>query len=143
MTRTFMGHGRLREDLYERLVSKYGGRFDYWIKYVEVVAQFVEKYKIPPVEREHLLMDDPVPLISPKEMKELADIPKIRPYPPFPGGLRIPHLHLRGDIYLLTDKQWKEFSGMAVKNLQEKLGTVGTVGFDQLMELSETMGGLC
>lgn len=141
MFRTRVGYERPYEDLYERLVSKYGGRFDYWIKNVEIIAKFVEKYKIPATEREHFLMDDPTPVVHMKGTKESFDTARIKPTP-FPGGLRIPHLHFRGDIYLLTDEQWKEFSGTAVRNLQEKLGTVGTVGFGQLMELSEAIGGL-
>ena len=36
-------------------------------------------------------------------------------------GIRIPHLHFRGDIYFLSEEQWKGFSGKVVKDFQAKL----------------------
>lgn len=134
-------------ELYERLVSKYGGRYDYWVQNVKIVADFVKKFKILPVEREHLLMDNPIPIdypispVQPKGKKKIPEVVRFKPRP-FPGGLICPHLHLRGEIYILTDDLWRKFSSKAVKNLQDKMNSVGTVGFNQLMELSDVMGGL-
>lgn len=127
---------------YERLIWKYGRRVDYWISYAEFVGNFIVTHKIPAIEKEHLLMDDPAPVIQPKGAKESIEAVRIRPYPPFPGGLKCAHLHFRGDLYLLTDKQWKEFSGAVVKDFQDKLGAVKTVAFDQLIGLSEAISGL-
>ena len=130
-------------DMYEMLKSKYGGRFDRWITDVKRIATFIEKNKIRAVERVHLLMDEPAPVIQPKGSKATMEVAFIRPpYPPFPGGLKCAHLHFRGDIYLLTDKQWKEYSGVVVRDLQKKLGAAETVSFDNLMEISEAIGGL-
>ena len=43
---------------------------------------------------------------------------------------------------MLKDIQWKEFSGVVIREFQTKLDAVETVGFGQLMELSEAIGGL-
>jgi len=126
---------------YDRLILKNGGRFDYWISNLEFVAQFIDKHKIQAIEREHFVMDDPIP-ISPIRMENVSVELKYLKPKPFPGGLKIPHLHFKNNTYLVTHKQWKDFSAMAVKNFQEKLAKAETVNFDQLMELSEAIDTL-
>jgi hypothetical protein len=58
------------------------------------------------------------------------------------GGMRVPHLHYNGDIYVLTKEQWKQFSGQILKGFSKKLADTSTVSFEQLMELSDTMGSI-
>jgi hypothetical protein len=60
----------------------------------------------------------------------------------YPGGIRMPHFHFEGDIYLLDEKQWKEFSRNIIKEFQAKLSTVNIVNFEQLIELSEAIDSL-
>jgi transposase len=55
------------------------------------------------------------------------------------GGIRVPHLHYKGELYLLNKKQWNEFSGEILKEFSKKLAETKTVNFGQLMDLSETM----
>ena len=62
--------------------------------------------------------------------------------PAIPGGIRIPHLHFRGDVYLLNEKQWKDFSIKVIKDFQAKLSRVNTVSFEQEMEISEAVDSL-
>lgn len=62
--------------------------------------------------------------------------------PSFPGGIRGPHIHFGGDIYLLNDKQWQEFSDRIIKNIQEKLANAKAINFEQVMELSEAASGI-
>lgn len=123
---------------YERLQLINGGRFDFWATNVKFVAQFIEKNRIKAIEKDNLIMDDPVP-ISPIRIENIAIELKYLKPKPFPGGMRVPHLHFQDDIYLLNHEQWKEFSSTAVKNFQEKLAKVETVHFDKLMELSEAI----
>ncbi len=123
---------------YERLILINGGRFDFWTTNVMFVDQFIEKNRIKAIEKGHLLMDDPVP-ISPIRVENIGIEFKYLKPKPFPGGMRVPHLHFKDDIYLLNHEQWKEFSSMAVKNFREKLAKVETVNFDKLMELSEAI----
>jgi hypothetical protein len=58
------------------------------------------------------------------------------------GGRRGPHLHYRGQIYLLNAEQWKMFSGGIIQKLGEKLAKANTVNFEQFMELSDAMSAI-
>jgi hypothetical protein len=123
---------------YERLQLINGGRFDFWTTNVKFISQFIEKNRIKAIEKDNLIKDDPVP-ISPIRIENIAIELKYLKPKPFPGGMRVPHLHFKDDIYLLNHEQWKDFSAMAVKNFQEKLAKVETVSFDKLMELSDAI----
>jgi len=61
---------------------------------------------------------------------------------PWPGGIKIAHLHFKGDIYLLNESQWKNFSVGVVREFQNKLAKVNTVSFEQVMEISEAVDGI-
>jgi hypothetical protein len=54
--------------------------------------------------------------------------------------MRIPHLHHRGDIYLLSKEQWNKFSGEMLDNFRTRLAEVNTVPFEQLMNLGDAVG---
>lgn len=112
----------------------YGGPWDLWVRRVDMIAKFIREQKIKPVA-----MDDwPAhPGLSAGQGAAGARA-IIRPRP-FPGGLRSPHLHFKGDIYLVNQQQWGLFSGAIIKQYQEKLAKAGTVGFDQLMDVAEGM----
>ena len=126
--------------LYERLILKNGGRLDFWVQEAERIKEFVQRLKITPVDRSHLVTDDPVP-VGPRVAEKLPTTVVLPPRP-FPGGLKAAHLHFNGDIYLLTDDQWKKFSAGALATLKEKLNKASTVSFEPLMELSEAINGL-
>lgn len=58
------------------------------------------------------------------------------------GGMRTPHLHYNGEIYILTKEQWKQFSGQILKEFSKKLADTSTISFEQLMELSDTVNSV-
>jgi hypothetical protein len=131
----------------EQLKWRWGGPRDFWLANLEHIQKFLEKNKIARVDPAHLVMDDPFPVDAPIAVLVKDDpIPvdsqavAARVYlkrPPFPGGLKCPHLHFKGDIFLLTESQWKDFSSSAIKQFQERLSRAKSVTFDQLMQLSE------
>ena len=124
---------------YERRLSKYGGRFDLWITHVDKVATFIEKYNLIPIPKEHLLMEAGHQFNE--EVEKLVERRKLFPWPfPFPGGLKVPHLHFKGEIYYLQREQWKEFSSLVISDFKEKLGQAGVVSYDQLMGMTESIG---
>jgi transposase len=55
------------------------------------------------------------------------------------GGMKVPHLHINGEIYLMDKKQWNEFSGKIIKEFSKKLAEAKSVNFRQLTELSDAM----
>lgn len=125
---------------YDRLILINGGRFDFWIRNLDYIRDFTAKHKLAPLGKEHFVMEDLLP-IEPAVQQE-AVMKRRLPWPPFPGGIRVAHLHLGSDIFVLTDEQWREFSSGALKGLQEKLKDARTIGFSQLMDLSESIGPL-
>jgi len=76
------------------------------------------------------------------EVGEHAEAAAVLKRPHIPGGIRTPHLHLEGDIFLLDEKQWKEFSAKMMKKFQAKLSRVNAVSFEQAMGISEAVDTL-
>jgi hypothetical protein len=112
-----------------------GGKLIMWMSHHAMIAKFIEKHNLIAVPHEHLPGSQ---MRVPSERLEAsADLP-FKPYP-FPGGIRVPHLHFKGEIYLLNRKQWKEFAGDTIKGFHEKLERANNVTFDQLMEVSEAV----
>lgn len=116
----------------------YGGPWDIWVRRVDMIGNFIREQKIKPVA----VADLPTHPFLATEQPAATARAIVRPRP-FPGGLRSPHLHFKGDIYLVNQEQWRGFSGTVIKQYQEKLGKAGTIGFDQLMDVAtgmETLG---
>lgn len=111
-----------------------------WVRYLDVVAEFVRSQKLAPIDRKHLIADDPIPIFQMAEQGG-AELRALRPRP-FPGGLRFAHLHLGEDVYRLGPEQWQDFSRRVVEDFRKRLDQAKTVNFDQLMQLSEGMAGL-
>ena len=55
------------------------------------------------------------------------------------GGLRMPHLHYNGDIYVLDKKQWNEFSRKIIEGFKSKLANAKSINPDQMVKISETI----
>ena len=112
----------------------YGGPRDIWVNRVEAIGAFITSHKLKPAPMEDFLAQS-----MNFGLEETAKA--VRPRP-FPGGLRSPHLHFKGDVYLTNAEQWKAFSGAMIKQYQEKLGRAGTVSFDQLMDVAAEIESL-
>jgi hypothetical protein len=55
------------------------------------------------------------------------------------GGMKAPHIHLDGKIYLLNERQWAEFSTKVIVDFQERLDKAKSIliNFDQLTSVAE------
>ena len=103
-----------------------------------MIGKFIREQKLKPVAAEDL----PAHPFLAAEQPAPATRAIVRPRP-FPGGLRSPHLHFKGNIFLVNQEQWKDFSGAVIKQYQERLSNAGNIGFDQLMDVAtgmETLG---
>lgn len=49
----------------------------------------------------------------------------------------MPHLHYAGEMYVLTESQWAEFSKNVMAGFTDKLRKTERVTFNQLMGVSE------
>ena len=116
-----------------------GGDFVIWMAWSTFIGKFIDERKIAPVASEHLPYHDegPTPQPMAEQRSEAQDLRFIRPRP-FPGGLKIAHFHYKGEIYLLTESQWQEFTSKAMGMVQEKIQKAETITYQPLMELTQT-----
>jgi len=112
---------------------KYGRPADLWIQHLDLVREFVAEKNLKP------LPSEVVPYNLP--MGERVTERKWWPVP-FPGGMRIAHLHLGDDIYVLGREQWGEFSNRVLDDFRTKLDAVRSVKFEEVLEISEALGGM-
>ena len=116
----------------------YGIPAPIWLKNIDMISEFISKNKLKPIQIESLPNVQAVQAESAEQVKAALIIDR-RPYP---GGIRVPHLHFRGDLYLVKEELWREFSGRIVKDFQAKLANAKSIGFEDVMELSEAVDKL-
>ena len=55
------------------------------------------------------------------------------------GGMKMAHVHLNGQIYLLKDEQWREFSKRILADIQNKLKDAKGVSFENTLDIVNSM----
>lgn len=55
------------------------------------------------------------------------------------GGHINPHLHLGQDVYIINDKQWKEFSKILLTDFKKKLDATNGITFRDSLRLSNVI----
>ena len=103
-----------------------------WYTHEKFVKSFIEENKLKPILGERAAMEH-IGRERAIDIKYLIDIR---------GGKRTPHLHYRGDLYLMDAGQWKQFSNTIVKDLSKKLAAAKTVNFEQFMEVADAVGAI-
>ncbi len=108
----------------------WGGPRDLWLKNAEAIKDIITNSEPIPVETAHAQM------LTIQSATETKLIPH---RVPFPGGLRIPHLHFEGKVYAVKETTWREFSNKVIVDLQKRLDEAKNkaISFERLMELSE------
>jgi len=125
-----------------------------WWRNVDVIKRIVEKNKLQPfpesfldaqLQQQQFQQQQLLLAAEPQMVQMEMDAParskaprRIRPLP-FPGGLKIAHVHYEGQVYPLERQQWQEFSTGVVQRLRENLDQARVVGFQQLMEVSDVL----
>ncbi len=118
----------------------YGGRFEHFVSNHAAIGKFITQHKVPVADI--YTSQYGRNMEARMESQELAEKPLAIRRPDFPGGLKTPHLHYKGEIYMLTQKQWQEYSRASIATLQERMAKVNSIAFEQLMELSDTINAL-
>lgn len=117
----------------------YGIPAPIWLTHAQVIEDYINSQRLKPVAPElyeGLLVSGALSAATSREA--VALFPKI----PFPGGIRIPHLHFRGQLYTLNSDQWKGFSEKVVKEFQAKLADAHKLTFEQVLDVSEAVSGI-
>lgn len=119
---------------------------DFWLTNAGIIKDVIKEYRLKPVAAESLHHEfmygmnrfefdaEAEPMMAREEKFKL-------PFP-FPGGIRVAHLHYKGDLFMLDEKQWGSFSQKIKEGLQEKLSNANTVNFEQVVILSEAIDAL-
>lgn len=120
----------------DELNLKCGGRMFLWVRFNELTAAFIAAQQ-------------PTRVVATGGAAMAAQTAEVRSAkPPITwdgnkwGGMKGPHLHYGGEIYILSDKQWQDFSAQVLGKLKEKLNSAQKVTFNQLMEVSDAVESL-
>ena len=115
----------------------FGQPLPFWVTHHEFIWEIIKTLGLRPCSPEVLVRDDPVPIFKAAGARTRSTA-KVVDTRPFPGGIRGPHLHHHGNVYLLTQQQWKKFSDETMNKVKDHLDHAGTVGFEQLVTLAES-----
>jgi len=106
---------------------------DFWARRERMIGEFIQKNGLKPMDTSGYEFEA---IAGAAEAKaEKAALPFRRP--PFPGGMRMPHLHFEGNVYALNEQQWQAFAGNVVKGLNEKLAKASALSFDDVRDIAE------
>ncbi|MZP31041.1 hypothetical protein GTO91_15100 [Heliobacterium undosum] len=105
---------------------------------VKQVEEFIHKHQIPSID--HLVTSYTMKGVDAKKLELPVD--RHISLQLKNGGMKIPHLHLNDHIYVLNQEQWKEFSGIMLAKLRERINQTNSVSFEQLVELSSAVDKL-
>jgi hypothetical protein len=120
---------------YDVLILKYGGRWNFWLSHAATVERYMKAHA---AELTKVQFAHQAPVVATEMRTTVAPVI----WDPTRGGMRMPHLHYAGEVFMLNEGQWAEFSKSAVSALAEKMAKAKTVTFESVMQISEAMGGM-
>ncbi len=133
-------------ELVRELVWRYGRPAELWLSHSHLAANLIKKHRLKALTPDEFPF---LPLADQLGGAVFAGRPEsgkramaIRWPLPFPGGIRIPHLHFKGDVYLVKAEQWREFSQAVVGDVQERLADTKGLGFDETLQLGQAAASL-
>jgi hypothetical protein len=121
---------RFLPDYHYRFNWRIGIPADFWVINERRIGEFIKENEIQRVSPRSLGVPKG---LSAERMIDIEYIFGIR------GGRKVPHLHYRGDLYLLKAKQWRKFSGAVVKDLSERLAASSQVNVRELLDISDSV----
>jgi len=119
---------------------------DIWVRFADPIGQLITKSKLTPVDSRHLVTANQVAYAlagqaavmastsaeTTKAKQSATETFDIR------GGMKAPHVHYKGGIYMLNDAQWKSFTTLVINDFKSKLDSAGAISFDRALDISET-----
>jgi hypothetical protein len=114
---------------------KIGIPADFWMLKEKMIGEFIKANKLKAVAHESLRVDAQ-PVAGKEKAIGIDYIINIR------GGRRTPHLHYKGELFLLDAKQWQTFSGPVMKEFSKQLAAANTVGFENFMEIGDSLNAI-
>ena len=108
----------------------YGGPFDFWVQYRDFAKRAVDGLK--PLGPEF------GSVFSAGATAQVVALREINPR----GGMRIAHIHLGDDVYIVDQGRWNEFTKQVFTDVSKKLSNSGRVGFQQLLGVADAANAL-
>jgi hypothetical protein len=128
------------------IVGQYDLVFKPWIKFGELsplfseyagnIEQFIKDQRLPQVDPQIFS-----PGINLAAMKRMEKSKEMLPYfdPGKFGGKRFAHLHFKGEVYMLNQRQWQDFTSQVKEIMIKKLEQAKNISLEQLMEISDAI----
>jgi len=129
---------------FEELNLKNGGRWLFWLTNAQSVTEFIRQFSLTAVKAEMLEPAlRPSGIAAPQaQLQARVTTTAIWDRGGRYGGIRVPHFHSAGDIYLLNDQQWSAFSEKVLAGVRDKLSQTHKVGYDELMGVADAAAQL-
>ncbi|MGE5405572.1 MAG: hypothetical protein ACM3PP_11610 [Candidatus Saccharibacteria bacterium] len=120
---------------------KFGKPADFFVVEYDRIKEMIKELELIPATQAQLGIDMQLAM---KEAAAFSDNPQAMSYERHWkwGGMKIPHLHFDGDIYLLNEAQWHKFSHKVIDGFKDKLTHAKAINFEQMLELSEAINNL-
>ena len=132
-------NGLSRQDFWNRIIWIRGiPPIDFWIRRESMIGEFIQANKLKPFDTAGYEFNASAGAVEAKVEGTALAVRR----PPFPGGMRIPHLHFKGEVYALNLRQWQSFSGEVIKGLNDKLAKASALSFDDLRNVAEEVDKL-
>jgi hypothetical protein len=128
-------------------IWKNGGRREFWAVFENQVGDFIKNSKIPALSKEAQMglamgsFSAPAEIAAAPKAPTANTLSAIIPIWWF-GGMISPHLHYRGNVYVLNSEQWVKFSAPILENLKAKLNAARTVSFGKMLAVSESVNAI-
>lgn len=119
-------------EVHRELEFKNGGRRTLFIAYADKIGSFIKKNNLKPVS------SDPVLSSEMRAGKLTAATSNLIPWW-YRGGKKFAHLHYEGDVYLLNEEQWKDFSNSIVADMSKKMAASKNVSFTGVLDLYDSI----
>jgi hypothetical protein len=127
-------------NILEMLRWRIGIPRDFWYTHVNRIGQFIAENKLTPVSQLRFAVG--TRMSAEAEERAQPRMQSAAMLRDWRGGIRTPHLHLHGELYMLDQDQWMKFTDQVRKDVSQKLKLAGEskhVGFEQFVDLTEAL----
>jgi hypothetical protein len=124
-----------------------GGRREFWAVFENQVGDFIKNSKIPALSKEAQMNLAMGSFLAPADIAAAPKAPTANILSAvipiwWHGGMISPHLHFKGNVYVLNTEQWVRFSAPILENLKAKLNSAKTVSFGKMIAVSESINAI-
>jgi hypothetical protein len=120
---------------------------DIWVRFADAIGQLVQKEKLTAVDMRYVTTPNQASFaFASRAAQAMAETTRAKATATeiydIRGGMKAAHVHYKGAIYMLSDTQWKRFTTLVVNDFKARLEAAGTIGFDQVVDISEASASL-